>query len=244
MKKKGEDNSKYANVYKGEDERCTVDYLIPGTAYVFRVRGGQEENVGSKQWSGEVRAKTQHASDFSECVWKECPASVVPNRKYAIDNENKRIVTRINSDGNEYCTAIGTVPLPLNKVTSWSVKILRSMNNDCFGNIIGVAPSDIDLNEDRNYKKCGWYFNCYDSALWSGPPHNYESKEYGPKKGTGKYVRTGDTVGFVMDTAKGELSFVVNNVNLGVAYKGIPLDKPLVPCVTIKRKDDSIEFIV
>ena len=36
-----------------------------------------------------------------------------------------------------------------------------------------------------------------------------------------------------MDTAKGELSFVVNGVNLGVAYEGIPLDKPLVPCVLL-----------
>ena len=32
-----------------------------------------------------------------------------------------------------------------------------------------------------------------------------------------------------MDTTKGELSFVVSGVNLGVAYDGIPLDKPLVP---------------
>ena len=46
-----------------------------------------------------------------------------------------------------------------------------------------------------------------------------------------------------MDTTKGELSFVVNSVNLGVAYDGIPLDKPLVPCVILINKGDSVELI-
>ena len=47
-----------------------------------------------------------------------------------------------------------------------------------------------------------------------------------------------------MDTAKGELSFVVDGVNRGVAYGGIPLDKPLVPCVLLCNKGDSVELII
>ena len=54
----------------------------------------------------------------------------------------------------------------------------------------------------------------------------------------------GKRVGVVMDTAKGELSFVVDGVNLGVAYEGIPLDKPLVPCVILTFKDDSVELVI
>ena len=46
-----------------------------------------------------------------------------------------------------------------------------------------------------------------------------------------------------MDTIKGELSFVVRSVNLGVAYDGIPLDKPLVPCTVLRYKGDSVKFI-
>ena len=45
-----------------------------------------------------------------------------------------------------------------------------------------------------------------------------------------------------MDTEKGDLTFVLKGVNLGVAYKGIPLDKPLVPCVLLYREGDSIEL--
>ena len=68
-------------------------------------------------------------------------------------------------------------------------------------------------------------------------------KQYGPRKWSGQYVHTGDSVGVVMDTTKGELSFVVDGVSLGVAYEGIPLDKPLVPCVLLGR-EDSVELII
>ena len=57
-------------------------------------------------------------------------------------------------------------------------------------------------------------------------------------------MHTGDSVGVVMDTAKGELSFALGGVNLGVAYEGIPLDKPLVPCVLLYWSGDSVELVV
>ena len=70
--------------------------------------------------------------------------------------------------------------------------------------------------------------------------NNYNGKNYGPRYG--EYVRIGDSVGVVMDTAKGELSFTLDGVNLGVAYEGIPLDKPLVPCVVLCNEGDSVEL--
>ena len=63
-------------------------------------------------------------------------------------------------------------------------------------------------------------------------------------KGWGEFVHTGDSVGVVMDTAKGKLSFILNGVNLGVAYEGIPLDKPLVPCVLLYIEGDFVELII
>ena len=47
-----------------------------------------------------------------------------------------------------------------------------------------------------------------------------------------------------MDTAQGELLFVVNEVNLGVTYEGIPLDKPLVPCVILAIRGDSVKLVI
>ena len=193
----------------------------------------------STQWSDEAEFTTP---EFKECcVWKKCPEDVDKNKKYSVDEENPRIATNIGVFS--FCTIIGSTPLPLNQVTSWSIKVLKSENNNGGGIFIGVAPSDINQNED-NFNKCGWYFYCYDSTLRSGPPHDYDDKEYGPKKEWGEYVHTGDSVGVVMDTTKGELSFVVNGVNLGVAYEGIPLDRPLVPCVVLGYKGDSIELVI
>ena len=48
----------------------------------------------------------------------------------------------------------------------------------------------------------------------------------------------------MMDAAKGELSFALNGVNLGVAFDGIPLDKPLVPCIILYHEGDTVELII
>ena len=115
--------------------------------------------------------------------------------------------------------------------------------NDGYGIFIGVAPFDIDQDEDDNYEKCGWYLDCYRSRVRFGPSRKYEGETYGPRKVDGEYVHTGDSVGVVMDTTQGELSFALNGVYLGVAFEGIPFDKPLVPCALLKFEGDSVELV-
>ena len=218
-----------------------ISDLPENTEHTFRVRVVKVDTVS--EWSDVVKGRTQKTeSSVTDCAWKDCPDYVDESRKYSVEEENPRIATNIGKEWKEHCTIIGNTPLPLNKMTSWSIKILKSRNNDGNGIYVGVAPSDIDQNEDDNYSKCGWYFCCYGSILWSGPPHNYKIRKYGPRKGQGEYVHIGDSVGVVMDTAKGELSFVLNGVNLGVAFEGIPLDKPLVPCVLLGNYGDSVEL--
>ena len=211
--------------------------LLPETEHTFRVRAVRGSSAS--EWSDAVKGRTQKEPDFSECTWKECPDDVYKEQKYSVYGENPRIATNPNDDE---CTFVGNIPLPPNKATSWSVKILKSKWNDGGLIYIGVAPSDINQNEEHNHNKCGWYFNCCCSTLLSGPPHNHRGKEYGPRKEDGEYVHTGDSVGVVMDTEKGELSFALNGVDLGVAFEGIPLDKPLVPCVLLHFKWDSVEL--
>ena len=213
------------------------DFIKAETTYTVKVKA--ELQGKESGWSEEAEFTTPKYPKFSESAWKECPDNVNKWLKYSVDETNPRIATFI---GGLWCTIIGNIPIPQNKVTSWSTKIMKSeYSNGCLI-FIGVAPSDINQNEEDKYEKCGWYFYCYCSSLWSGPPHNYKGKEYGPRKGNGQYVHTGDSVGVVMDTAKGELSFVVNGVNLGVAYEGISLDKPLVPCVCLKNNGDSMKI--
>ena len=218
----------------------TKKELLPDTEHSFRVRAVCGNDMS--ECSCVVRGRTQNVPEFIGCVWKECPKTGSFNEsKYIVNKECPRVVTKSVSNGC-YCV-IGSSLIPLNKVTSWSVKVLVTNGGDGHGIYVGVAPCDIDQSSDFSRYKCGWYFHCYDSELCSGPPHEFSGKEYGPRKKSGKYVHTGDSVGVVMDTTKGEVSFVLNSVSLGVAYEGIALDKPLVPCVLLSHLGDSVELI-
>ena len=129
--------------------------FLEGTEHSFRVRAVRGSSVS--EWSDVVKEKTQKES-FEASRWKKCPDDVNLNRKYSVNEKNLRIAKKIS--GN-WCTIIGNIPLPLNTVTSWSIKVLESMN-DGNGIYIGVAPSDIDQNENDNTNKSGWYFYCCD----------------------------------------------------------------------------------
>ena len=180
---------------------------------------------------------------FSKCcTWKECPESLIYAKRYSVSEDSPRIAKKDSCVLGLSSTIVGSASLPLNKVTSWGIKVLESVDSRG-GILVGVAPSGIDQSSNENQRASGWYFHCFFSTLWSGLPHDYKNKAYGPRKEDGQYVHTGDTVGVVMDTTKGELSFVVDGVNLGVAFEGIPLDKPLVPCVLLWYARDSVEIV-
>ena len=231
-------------VYTITSNEFSRKLLSPNVLYTFRIRTVKGNSVS--EWSEPVKRKTQKIPEFSGCIWKECPNDVKDIIKYSVSEDNPRIATRIGiNKGISFSTIIGNTALPLNKVTSWGIKILKSKFR-CGHIYLGVSPFNINQKSDSvfNYISYGWYFHCLNSSLFSGPPHECVSKEYGPRKGGGQYVHTGDSVGVVMDTAKGELSFAVNGVNLGVAYEGIPLDKPLVPCVILGFRGDSVELII
>ena len=93
---------------------------------------------------------------FWKCVWKECPDDVDEGNKYFVGKTNPMAAVKCGGDDG-YCTIIWNTPLPLNKVTSWSIKILNSKRNDDDGRYIyvGVAPSNINQNVDCNRNKCG-----------------------------------------------------------------------------------------
>lgn len=217
----------------------TTKGLIENTEHTFRVRTVKENLVS--EWSDHVNGKPQKKT-FADSMWKECPDYTYTTRKYVTFGEYSRVAKKI--DIGKTCIITGNTFIPLNEVTSWNVKIRKSFNNAGFGIFIGVAPADINHNENDAIKNCGWYFGCYSSTLWSGAPHKYKRKDYGPKKDDGNYVHMGSAVGVTADTTKGEISFALDGVDYGVAYAGVPLDKPLVPCVVLENKNDSVELLI
>ena len=142
------------------------------------------------------------------------------------------------------CTITGNTPIPINAVASWSIKVHKTRNAG-EGIYVGVAPMRVNKNASDNHKKCGWYLCCHDTTLWSGPPHEYCGKKYGQTEEECEgYVRAGDSVGVVMDTVKGKLSFVLGSKCLDAGYEEIPLDLPLVPCAIISLEGDSVELSI
>lgn len=216
----------------------TANALEFGTMYGIRVKMvlGNKES----EWSDIA----EFTPGFKECcAWRKCPDNVNNDRKYNVDINRPRVAAKAN--GSSICTVIGNASIPLNAVTSWVIKVVNTSGHGVAGVYVGVAPSDINQNEESNYNKCGWYLNCYNSTLRSGPPHKYSDKSYGPRKVKGgEYVRTSDSFGVVMDAKKGDLSFTLNGVSHGVAYERIPLDKPLVPCVLLCYNNSTVELII
>lgn len=210
-------------------------FLDAYKTYSVRVRAECHEHV--TEWSDPV----DFTPGFTECcVWKRCPDTVDRDRKYGVLAENPRIAVKTTEGGYCWGTIIGNAALPRESILFWSVRIIKSRGNDGNGIFVGVAPASIDQSVGNNAKSSGWYYDCYTSKLCSEALPSAQRGGYGPNLGSGKYIREEGTVGVVADTARGELSFVVNGVDYGIAFTGIPLDRPLVPCVLIKNKDDAV----
>lgn len=218
---------------KGWEGSCKITGLEGNTEYTFCVQLGIEGcGWGSKSRKVVVRTK-------DPWMWKDCPEGVFSELKYTVDPSNRRVVTKHKRD---WGTVVGDTLLRQNETTSWSIKILKTRDFPT-GIFVGVAPFDITQSYGSYvWNKCGWYLECFHSELCAGPPHSFRQVKYGPRRGDQQHICAGDIVGVVMDTTKGELSFSLNGVNHGVAYEGIPLDKPLVPCVLL-WEGDSIELL-
>ena len=163
--------------------------------------------------------------------FKECPKNINNNRMYSISGENKNILTKTGTDNSW----MGTLcEFELDKQIEehkWKIKILQTKYKYI---MVGVAPNDFDINSS-DYSTCGWYFYCYDSTLYSGPPFNYSCS------GT-NLSKVNDEIIVVMNMKKRTLKFIINNEDKGDSYTNIPIDKPLYPAVLLYNKDDSVEI--
>ena len=115
------------------------------------------------------------------------------------------------------------------KEYKWKIKILKSFGNYIF---VGVAPIDFDINSSF-YDNYGWYFDCHNSSLFSGNPHNYRDKKTDLSK-------VKDEIIIIFNGIKGTLKFIINNEDKGESYTNIPLNKPLSPVVFLYLSKDSV----
>ena len=221
----------------GDDESsCSfLPQLEAGATYAVKARA--ELGESASEWSDPVELDVSFKSFLG---WKECAEGIKLSKVYSLSKDNPMVATA-TSTNTRMRLLEANMALPPNRVSSWTVKILSAPVNNCIH--VGVVPSERDPHE---YEGVGRFLVCNNSTLTKMPMEAYmyhEMNMEAKKKWEQRNLKSGDSVGVVMDATKGELSFVVNGVNLGVAFEGIPLDKPLVPCVTLWSEGDSVEFI-
>lgn len=226
---------------EAEARSFVPNFLVPETTYLLKVRAEYESSWHS-EWSKPVPVRTpKMAGLFS---WRKCvEGPVAYKRMYSVPPGNPGLATKVHRYGDT--TLVGNVVLPVAGSAAWNVKLCATGHKSLADGVyVGVAPYDIDQNEDDNDRKCGWYIRCFDMALFSGPPHNYKEKKHTGGTGRGPHLEVGDEmkVFFEADAGRlGTLSFRYKDTFDRPAYEMIPIDKPLVPAVLLYWVGDTVE---
>lgn len=228
-------------VYAGPARECTVKGLVAGAAYDFFV--GRR---GSDAWSEPLRV-TIPGKAFSDV--KLLRNSVEARGKRFIDVTEDCMSATSRKAGSWHALMGDGIIFAEGESAGakkgFVVKIvsLEGSSSDMF---IGVGPVDVDPNLVESHPLRGWFLSTYRSNIVSGPPHNAQYLNYDAERG---HVKTGDTVEVVCElVAEGgersaTVSFVVNGRDLGVAFRKVPLDKPILPLVLMRNTGDSVEFM-
>ena len=162
--------------------------------------------------------------------FKECPKNINNNRIYTVSGENENIFTKTGT--NSWMGTLCEHELDRSiEEHKWKIKILKTQKKNI---MVGAASIDFDINSS-DYSTCGWYFYCYDSTLYSGPPFNYCSS------GT-NLSKVNNEVIIIMNMKKRTLKFLINDEDKGDSYTNIPIDKPIYPAVCLCNINDSVEI--
>ncbi len=141
--------------------------------------------------------------------------------KATLSNDYKRIVYR---DYGWHCSAMGT------RCTKYSIRLIRN----CTYLLVGMAPKPLFEREGNNFKTCGWYMYCAEGTLYSQDG-----------EGNNTYIvdqacnANGTVIGVQLEN--GELSFSLNGVDMGVAFRGLPVD--VFPAFDMYDNGCEFEFI-
>jgi len=165
--------------------------------------------------------------DFN-LIFRESPLDKNNKKKYTITGNNNNILTKI--EGNEWIGILCENELLRPKEYKWKIKILKNVSDHIR---VGIVPKDYDNNSSDKYC-CGWCFYTYYASLYSGPPHNYDNRKSNLNSIKNEII-------IVVNMDKGTMKFIIDNVDKGISFTDIPLDKPLVPVVFLYDKGDSVE---
>lgn len=171
------------------------------------------------------------------CGFKPCPDGTVANKRYAVSGAYREVATKVEVNGC-WSAAIGDTAIPRSGgAVKWAVRPVNAQDG-LF--MVGVAPANIDLNEDLPHMTSGWYFYCKEAMFYSNPYAHRRTTKY---KKWSDAVKVSKEVGVVVDTGNRTISFVVANECLGPSYVDVSFDRPLVPAVCLYKINDSVKLL-
>ena len=168
---------------------------------------------------------------ISNYIFRQPPPDMNSNNSYMLSGDDNNILTKTSSDSIMGVLCENELDALIEE-HKWKIKILKSATNNI---MVGIAPGDFDFNSSR-YDNCGWYFYCYNSSLYSGPPFNHSGKNTNLGKVDNEII-------VIMNMKNKTLKFIINNEDKGESYTDIPIDKPIYPAVFLYNKNDSVEII-
>ena len=154
---------------------------------------------------------------------------------YLVTN-NGKIATRNDGNNNFKCVIIGNKEIPKNKISKWKFKINSEITHSY---IIGIGQNNYNNENEEFYKKC-WSFDCNNRKLI------LKSDSYSDYKNNNKFnekIKKGDIIELEINRIKNTLSYIINDINLGIACSDISNNDSLYPIVILYGSNTSIEII-
>ena len=216
-----ENNIKKINIINESIKKCKTDNKIK---FEFSPK---EESLNNFIKSISSLGKV-HISNYT---FRQPQPNLDNDKSYTLSGDDNNIITKTSPDSimGVLCENELDVLIEEHK---WKIKIIKSATKNI---MVGIAPSDFDTNTSR-YDNCGWYYYCYNSSLYSGPPFNHMGKNTDLNKIDNEII-------VVMNMKRKSLKFIINGEDKGDSYTDIPLDKPIYPAVFLYNQNDSIEIV-
>lgn len=234
---KNDPSKSFRKVYEGSEPSFTVKYLECNTGYIVRVRGKtKDEKCGS--WCDALEIKTKKWT----CSWKRDHGDGNNARSYYVKGETDNIAERVvdYQAYMGYSHVIGTNLIPIGTIVSWDVKINGTGRDFKTGiEYLGRGQGPPDAYEpiyfERSFARIHHVYGGF--GIFSVISDYYENLQTGYRS----YVF--NTISIIVDTQKGEITFMAKGATLGT-IRQIPLDAPIVPFVELREKDTTAKLII
>ena len=154
---------------------------------------------------------------------------------YTISQDN-RSVTKCSSNAWD-AIVIGSENIAKNAITIINYRIeLTNSNSDI---MFGLSPKTINQKGSNLFCTTGWYFYSCTGGLYCQSPLSYNDFSYSNEK----KLPSGTVITMIVDTTIGKISYKINGGEVKTAYHALTFDEPIVPCVMLYTKGDTVRLI-